>query len=53
MKIEKYCEERGITFSQYERQYFYAERGYGEYPEPQKENPERPIERNIEPEIKR
>lgn len=53
LRIEEYCKEKGISLMQYEKQCFYADRGYGEYPEPEKENTERTIERTVEPEIKR
>lgn len=53
LRIEEYCKEQGITFMQYEKQCFYADRGYGEYPEPEKEKLERQQERSIEPEIER
>lgn len=50
LRIEEYCREQGITYTQYERQCFYADRGYGEYPEPEKSNPDREIKGEIEPE---
>lgn len=41
LRIEEYCREQGITYVQYERQCFYADRGYGEYTEPERSNPDR------------
>lgn len=35
----------GITFRQYEKQCFYAERGIGEYPEPERKSLVRQTER--------
>ena len=37
----------------YEKQCFYASKGYGEYPEPEKSNPDREIKKEIEPERNR
>lgn len=50
LRFEEYCREQGITYLRYERQCFYADRGYGEYPEPERSNPDRQIEREIESE---
>ena len=47
LRFEEYCREQGITYLRYERQCFYADRGYGEYPEPERSNPDRQIEREI------
>lgn len=42
--IDDYCERIGISLFQYEKQCFMADKGYGDYPEPEKYNPEREIE---------
>ena len=44
-RIDDYCNREGITPYQYEKQVFYAERGSGSFPEPEKYNPERTSER--------
>ena len=46
LEVERYCQEQGITFAQYEKQCFWAERDWGNYPEPERHNPDK----NIEPE---
>lgn len=50
LRIEEYCREQGITYVQYERQCFYLDREYGECPEPKRSNPDRQVEKAIEPE---
>lgn len=50
LRIEEYCREQGITFMQYEKQCFYANKGYGEYPEPERNNPDRQVQKEVEPE---
>lgn len=49
-KIDDYCNRQGITLFQYQKEIFYADRGQGEYPPPEKFNPERDIQ---EPERER
>ena len=46
LEVERYCQEQGITIGQYEKQCFWADRDWGNYPEPERHNPDR----NIEPE---
>ena len=46
LEVERYCQEQGITIGQYEKQCFWADRDWGNYPEPERYNPNR----NIEPE---
>ena len=46
LEVERYCQEQGITIGQYEKQCFWADRDWGNYPEPERYNPDR----NIEPE---
>lgn len=43
-EIDRYCREHGLTFYQYEKQCYWAERGVGDYPEPEKQNVERQIQ---------
>lgn len=43
-KIDDYCNRNGLTLFQYQKQLFYAERGQGEYPPPERYNPERELE---------
>jgi len=56
-KVEMYCHDMGITLYQYEKQCFWADRGYENYPAPERFNPDRQIEkekdRTIEPERER
>ena len=40
-KVDNYCNRTGLTHYQYEKECFYAERGSGSYPPPEKYNPER------------
>lgn len=51
-EVERYCNEQGISFYQYEKQCFWADRDYGNYPEPEYNNPDRNWEKDkeIEPE---
>ena len=44
LQVERYCQEQGLTLAQYEKQCFWADRGYGEYPEPEGRNPDREME---------
>ena len=46
--VDRYCESIGITYYQYEKQCFNADRGYNDYPEPERYNPERAIEKEPE-----
>ena len=46
LEVERYCQEQGITIGQYEKQCFWADRDWGNYPEPERHNPDR----NIAPE---
>lgn len=43
-EVERYCQTEGITLTQYEKAIFWADRGYGEYPEPEAHNPDRQTE---------
>lgn len=52
-KVDNYCNRNGITHYQYEKQVFYADRGIGEYPAPERFNPDRVVEREQEKEIER
>ena len=47
LEVERYCQEQGITIGQYEKQCFWADRDWGNYPEPERHNPDR----NIAPEL--
>lgn len=42
-KVQEYCDERGLTFFQYQKDLFYAERGLCDFPHPEKLNPDREI----------
>lgn len=55
LEIEQYCQTEGLTLTQYEKAVFWADRGYGEYPEPERNNPDRQIEqgKDLEPSIDR
>ncbi|MBQ6693240.1 MAG: hypothetical protein IJN00_07895 [Clostridia bacterium] len=44
LEVERYCQEQGITIGQYEKQCFWADRDWGNYPEPERHNPDRCIE---------
>lgn len=44
LEVEQYCQTEGITLTQYEKAIFWADRGYGEYPEPEAHNPDRQTE---------
>lgn len=50
-QIEDYCRDMGISYFQYEKQCYFADRGWGEYPAPEIHNPDRNTdhERDIEP----
>lgn len=52
-KIDDYCNRQGLTLFQYQKELFYAERGQGEYPFPEKYNPERQQEPEREREQER
>lgn len=52
-EVERYCKEQGITFYQYEKQCFWADRDYGNYPEPEYNNPDRNWERDKNIELER
>lgn len=52
-KIDDYCNRSGLTLFQYQKQLFYAERGQGEYPFPERFNPERKQEPDQEREQER
>ncbi len=43
-RIDDYCNKNGLTLFQYQKEIFYAERGQGEYPPPERYNPERELE---------
>lgn len=47
-EIERYCERMGLSMYQYEKQCFMADRGYCAYPAPERYNPERQQEHEIE-----
>lgn len=51
-KVDDYCNKQGLTLFQYQKEIFYADRGQGEYPPPERFNPEREQEpeREIEQE---
>lgn len=51
--VDKYCKEHGMSYLQYEKQCYWAERGVGEYPAPELENQERQLEHDVEIEIDR
>ena len=55
LAVERYCHAEGLSIAQYEKQCFWADRGYGEYPEPERNNPDRQIEHgnDLEPTIDR
>ena len=55
LQVERYCQEQGLSLVQYEKQCFWADRGYGEYPEPERNNPDREIEnaKDLAPDIDR
>ena len=40
-EVERYCQEQGITIGQYEKQCFWADRDWGNYPEPERHNPDK------------
>lgn len=44
-EIDRYCREQGMSYFQYEKQCYWAERGVGDFPEPERDNPEREIRR--------
>lgn len=44
-RVDNYCNREGITIYQYEKECFYAERGYNNFPQPEHYNPQRQIER--------
>lgn len=52
-KIDDYCNKNGLTLFQYQKEIFYAERGQGSYPPPEKFNPERELEQEREKEQER
>ena len=52
-EVERYCNEQGISFYQYEKQCFWVDRDYGSYPEPEYNNPERNWEKGKEIELER
>lgn len=43
-EIDRYCQENGLSYYQYEKQCYWAERGVGDFPEPERNNPDREIE---------
>lgn len=45
--VDNYCRNTGITLYQYEKQCFWAERGYNDYPEPERYNPEKQIDKEV------
>ena len=49
-EVERYCNEQGISFYQYEKQCFWADSDYGNYPEPEYNKPDRNWEKEIAPE---
>ena len=51
--VDDYCNKNGLTLFQYQKQLFYAERGQGEYPPPERFNPEREQEPEREREQER
>ena len=55
LQVERYCQNEGITLTQYEKQCFWADRGYGEYPPPEQSNPDKQLEqdRGVEPSVDR
>lgn len=52
-KIDDYCNRNGLTLFQYQKELFYAERGQASFPPPEKYNPERIIEQEMEKEQER
>lgn len=50
-KVDDYCNKQGLTLFQYQKEIFYADRGQGEYPPPEKFNPERNTEQEPTKEI--
>lgn len=44
LAVERYCQAEGLTLTQYEKAVFWADRGYGEYPDPERDNPDRQLE---------
>lgn len=46
-EVDTYCKEHGLTYLQYEKQCYWADRGIGEYPTPEYES--HIIEHDIEP----
>ena len=44
-EIDRYCREQGLSYLQYEKQCYWAEKGVGDYPEPERNNPEKQIEK--------
>lgn len=51
--VDRYCESIGITYYQYQKQCFNADRGYNDYPEPERYNPDRLIEKEQEKDMER
>ena len=47
-KVDAYCEREGLTVYQYQKEVFYADRGYRDYPAPEYHNPERDLIRERE-----
>lgn len=47
-EIDRYCREYGLSYYQYEKQCYWAERGVGDYPEPERNNPEKRLEHIID-----
>lgn len=47
-EIDRYCREQGLSYYQYEKQCYWAEKGVGDYPEPERNNPEREIEKEYD-----
>ena len=46
-EVERYCERVGLTRYQYEKQRIMADRGFCDYPAPERHNPERQQEHEI------
>lgn len=42
-KVQQYCDDRGLTLFQYQKDVFYAERGLANFPSPENYNPDREI----------
>lgn len=49
--VDRYCDNQGITLYQYNKECFYADRGYGDYPAPEYYNPERDLNINHDKDI--